>query len=126
MIELDFSKLDGLVPAVVQDYGTGEVLMLAFMNKEAWQKTLETGYAHYWSRSRKKIWKKGATSGNLQVIKEIRIDCDRDTVLLKVEQLGGAACHEGFRSCFYRKLVGRDKLEIDGLKVFNPDEVYGG
>ncbi len=126
MIELDFSKLDGLVPAVVQDYGTGEVLMLAFMNKEAWQKTLETGYAHYWSRSRKKIWKKGATSGNLQVIKEIRIDCDRDTVLLKVEQLGGAACHEGFRSCFYRKLVGRDKLEIDGLRVFNPDEVYGG
>lgn len=126
MIELNFSKLNGIVPAVVQDYSTGEVLMLAFMNREAWEKTLKTGYAHYWSRSRKEIWKKGATSGNLQIIKEIRVDCDKDTVLLKVEQRGGAACHEGYRSCFFRKLVNVDELIIDGLKVFNPDEIYGG
>ncbi|MBW2179070.1 MAG: phosphoribosyl-AMP cyclohydrolase [Deltaproteobacteria bacterium] len=104
MVKLDFSKLNGLVPAIVQDYKTGEVLMLAFMNQEAWEATLDTGMATYYSRSRKKLWKKGETSGNLQVVKEIKIDCDEDTVLLKVEQIGGVSCHTGKRTCFYRYL----------------------
>lgn len=98
----DFNKLGGLVPVVTQEYKTGEVLMVAFMNPEAWETTLRTGMATYYSRSRKTLWIKGETSGNRQIVKEIRIDCDEDTVLLKVEQIGGAACHTGKRSCFYR------------------------
>ena len=94
----DFSK--GLVPAIAQDAATGEVLMLAYMNEEAWKRTLETGEAHYWSRSRKELWHKGGTSGNVQKVLSIRLDCDSDTVLLKIEQIGGAACHTGRRSCF--------------------------
>lgn len=97
----DFSK--GLVPAIAQDAATGEVLMLAYMNEEAWKRTLETGEAHYWSRSRKELWHKGGTSGNVQKVLSIRLDCDSDTVLLKIEQIGGAACHTGRRSCFYRE-----------------------
>ena len=97
----DFSK--GLVPAIAQDAATGEVLMLAYMNEEAWKRTLETGEAHYWSRSRKELWHKGGTSGNVQKVLSIRLDCDNDTVLLKIEQIGGAACHTGRRSCFYRE-----------------------
>ncbi len=100
MIELDFTKLDGLVPAVAQDYKTGEILMVAFMNKEAFELTLKTGIVHYWSRSRKQLWKKGESSGNVQEVKEIRIDCDNDCVLLKINQIGDAACHTGYRSCF--------------------------
>ncbi|MGB5155926.1 phosphoribosyl-AMP cyclohydrolase [Desulfobacterium sp. N47] len=123
MITLDFNKINGLVPAIVQDYKTGEVLMLAFMNRNAWEKTLETGKATYFSRSRQKLWVKGETSGNVQIVKEILVDCDEDTVLLKVEQIGNAACHTGYRSCFYRK-VEDGSLSIFGEPIFNPDEVY--
>lgn len=123
MIEPDFEKGKGLVPAVVQDYETNEVLMLAYMNRESWQKTLETGKAHYWSRSRDSLWLKGEQSGNFQIVREIRIDCDEDTVLLKVDQIGGAACHTGHRSCFYRRMVDGDFVVV-GKKVFNPEEVY--
>lgn len=120
----DFAKGNGLVPAVVQDHETGEVLMLAYMNEEAWDKTLTTGDAHYYSRSRDTLWRKGGTSGNVQKVRSVRIDCDMDTVLLGVEQVGGAACHEGYRSCFYREIVD-GRWEINVPKVFDPKEVYG-
>jgi phosphoribosyl-AMP cyclohydrolase len=97
--------------------------MLAYMNREAWRHTLSSGKATYWSRSRNSLWIKGETSGHVQLVREIIIDCDDDTLLLKVEQLGGAACHTGYRSCFYRKLSG-DGVEIVGEKVFKPEEVY--
>ncbi len=119
----DFDKGGGLIPAIVQDYGTGDVLMLAYMNREAWQHTLSSGKATYWSRSRNSLWIKGETSGNVQQVREIIIDCDDDAVLLKVEQVGGAACHTGYRSCFYRKLS-EGGIEIVGEKIFNPEEVY--
>ena len=122
MQKLNFEKLNGLIPAIVQDFESGEILMLAFMNQEAWEKTLETGKASYYSRSRDKLWIKGEQSGNVQNVKEIFVDCDEDTVLLKVEQVGKAACHTGYKSCFYRKLT--DKLEIIGEKVFDPQKVY--
>lgn len=125
MIKLNFTKnADGLLPAIVQDYKTGEVLMLAYINSSSWEMTLKTGKAHYWSRSRKKIWLKGESSGHVQLIHDILIDCDDDTVVFKVEQLGGAACHTGYRTCFYRRLQG-DKLEIVGEKIFDPEKVYG-
>jgi phosphoribosyl-AMP cyclohydrolase len=124
MIELAFEKMGGLIPAIAQDYDTGEVLMMAYMNKEAWEKTLATGKATYYSRSRQTLWVKGLTSGHVQQIQEIRIDCDRDTVLLKVKQVGGAACHTGYASCFYRK-VDADGLTTIGTPVFDPKEVYG-
>ncbi|MCX6801203.1 MAG: phosphoribosyl-AMP cyclohydrolase [Candidatus Diapherotrites archaeon] len=126
MAEPDFSKLGGLVPVVVQDYKTKEVLMVAFMNQGAWQKTLETGKAHFFSRSRNKLWLKGETSGNFQIVKEILVDCDLDTVLLKVEQFGGAACHTGYNSCFYQKLAGKEFEIIKKKRVFDPKKVYGG
>ncbi len=123
MIELDFEKMGGLVPAVVQDHRSGEVLMLGFMNREAWQATLETGRATFYSRTRNALWVKGMTSGHVQRVMEIRVDCDDDTVLLKVEQVGDAACHTGYRSCFYRRV--RDgRLETVGEPVFDPREVY--
>ena len=109
-----------LKSAIVQDYETGEVLMLAHMDEEALRLSRETGKAHYWSRSRGKLWRKGEISGNEQIIKDILIDCDEDAVLLKVKQIGGA-CHTGYRSCFYRRLNG----EIVGEKVFEPEEKYG-
>lgn len=124
MIDLDFDKQDGLIPAIAQDSRSGEVLMLAYMNKESWGLTLETGIAHYWSRSRNKLWKKGESSGNVQNIQEIRIDCDSDTVLLKVEQIGEAACHTGRKSCFYNLVVDGD-TRVDGEMVFDPEKVYG-
>lgn len=124
MVKLDFSKsTDGLIPAIAQDYKTGEVLMLAYINEESWAKTLETGNATYWTRSRQKLWMKGESSGNVQKIKEILVDCDDDTVVFKIEQLGGAACHTGHRTCFYRKLEG-DELTVQGEPVFDPKEVY--
>jgi len=123
MIKLDFKKNNGLIPAVVQDYRTGEVLMLAYMNEEAFTETLKTGKATYYSRSRKSLWVKGETSGHVQLVKEIRVDCDLDTLLLKVEQIGGAACHKGYRSCFFSKLEGQN-LKITESIVFDPDEVY--
>ena len=110
-----------LIDAIVQDYETGEVLMIAHMDEEALRLSIETGKAHYWSRSRKKLWRKGEISGNEQLIKDIFIDCDEDAVLLKVKQIGDAACHMGYRSCFYRRIDG----EIVGEKVFEPEDVYG-
>ena len=124
MPSLDFSKsADGLIPAIAQDHETGEVLMLAYINEEAWNYSLETGNATYWSRSRSKLWKKGESSGHVQLIKEILVDCDQDTIIFKVEQLGGAACHTGHRTCFHRKVNG-ESLETVGEPVFNPDDVY--
>jgi phosphoribosyl-AMP cyclohydrolase len=123
MIELDFNKMGGLVPAIVQDNETGEVLMLAFMNKEAWEATLKTGKATYYSRSRNQLWVKGETSGHVQLVKEIRVDCDDDTVVLKVEQIGGAACHKGYKSCFYRKVENNTLIITDKI-IFDPSEVY--
>ena len=123
-IELDFAKSkDGLLPAIVQDAASGEVLMLAYINKESWEKSLETGKAHFWSRSRQQLWLKGESSGHVQLIKETLIDCDQDTVVFKVEQLGGAACHKGYGSCFYR-LVKDDGLHIISERVFDPAVVY--
>ena len=124
MITPNFDKLNGLVPAIAQDYKTGEVLMLAFMNQQAWEATLTTGKATYWSRTRQELWVKGQTSGHQQIVKEIRIDCDEDTVLLKVEQLGGATCHTGHRSCFH-KLVADGSVQVVEKPVFDPKEVYG-
>lgn len=123
MIQLDFKKTGGLIPAIVQDYATGEILMLAYMNQEAFDATLSSGKATYYSRSRQTLWVKGDTSGNLQRVKEIRIDCDDDTVLLKVEQLGGAACHTGHRSCFYKK-IDNGSIRVIGKPLFDPKEVY--
>ena len=123
MIEPNFAKGDGLVPAIVQDAETKEVLMMAYMNRESWEATLQTGKATYWSRSRQKLWLKGESSGHFQIIKAVFIDCDDDTILLQVEQLGGAACHTGHKSCFYRKLSGKDFVAV-GEKIFNPEEVY--
>jgi phosphoribosyl-AMP cyclohydrolase len=120
---LDFPRGGGLVPAIVQDHETGEVLMLAYMNQEAWDRTLATGRAHFWSRSRQKLWCKGETSGHIQEVRAVYVDCDLDAVLLKVRQAGGAACHEGYRSCFYRKLEG-GSLKVASARVFDPKEVY--
>lgn len=125
---LNFSKgQDGLLPAIVQDHASGEVLMLAYINEEAWRRTLASGRAHYWSRSRNKIWLKGESSGHVQEIREIRVDCDADTVIFRVEQVGGAACHTGHRSCFYRRVVAdgaEARLETTATPVFDPAEVY--
>ena len=123
MIKLNFDKKDGLIPAIVQDYKTGDVLMLAYMNEDAWKATLSTGNATYYSRSRQKLWVKGETSGHLQRVKEIRIDCDDDTVLLKIEQIGKAACHTGHRSCFHKK-VENGSVIVVGKALFDPREVY--
>ncbi len=119
----DFAKQGGLIPAIVQDHASGEVLMLAYVNEEAWKKTLETGEAHFWSRSRKRLWHKGGTSGHVQRIKALRLDCDSDTLLYVVEQVGGAACHEGFRSCFYRE-YDQGQARLCAPKIFDPKEVY--
>ncbi|MEH6589203.1 MAG: phosphoribosyl-AMP cyclohydrolase [Halioglobus sp.] len=114
----------GLVPAIAQDWRTGEVLMLAWMNEQALALTASEGRAIYWSRSRGAIWRKGEESGHVQVLKELRIDCDADTVLMKVEQIGGIACHTGRRSCFYRKLDNGSWLETEDV-IKAPDEIYG-
>ncbi len=124
MVKIDFDKGDGLIPAVVQDAETNEVLMLGYMNRESWEKTLETKKACFWSRSRKKLWLKGETSGHFQEIKEIRLDCDGDTLLLKVTQIGGAACHTGFRSCFHHRHEDGE-WKVSGERIFDPKEVYG-
>lgn len=125
MVTLDFSKsADGLIPAIAQDWQTGEVLMQAYINQEAWEKSLATGIATYWTRSRQRLWIKGESSGNVQKIHEILVDCDLDSVIFKVEQIGGAACHEGYRSCFFRRVTPDQELEILGARVFDPAEVY--
>lgn len=115
---------DGLVTAIAQDAETGEVLMLAYMNEETLNRTLKTGLMTYWSRSRQEIWVKGQTSGNVQEVKEVRLDCDGDALLFKVKQHGGAACHTGHRSCFYRELQDGELVDT-GEQVFDPDKVYG-
>ena len=123
MIKIDFEKGNGLVPVIVQDYRTHEVLMLAYMNREAWEKTNKTGKAHFYSRSRRGLWLKGEESGHFQDVKGALIDCDEDTVLLKVRQRGGGACHMGYRSCFFRKKAKKD-WKVVGKRIFNPEEVY--
>ncbi len=122
MESIDFAKGGGIVPVVVQDHETLEVLMLAYMNEQAFNLTRETGKAHYYSRSRDKLWLKGEESGHFQEVKDILLDCDNDTVILKVVQ-HGAACHLGYRTCFFRRDAG-DDWEVCEEKVFNPEEVY--
>jgi len=123
MITIDFDKAGGLVPAIAQDAESGDVLMLAWMNRDAWEETVRTGRAVYFSRSRGKLWRKGEESGNVQEVREIFVDCDTDTILLKVHQIGGAACHEGYKSCFFRKLSGNE-VEVIGERIFDPKKVY--
>lgn len=119
----DFDKQNGLLPVITQNAENGRVLMLAYMNDLAWEKTIETGKAHYWSRSRQRLWCKGEESGHFQLVREIFLDCDLDTILLKVEQIGGAACHTGHASCFYRRFKD-GRLEVADEPVFDPREVY--
>ena len=125
MFELDFRKSGGLIPAIAQDWQSGEVLMLAYISPESWEESLRSGYATYFSRSRQSLWKKGETSGNLQKIHQILVDCDRDTVIFKIEQIGGAACHTGHRSCFYTHLAQDGSVTVDDDVVFDPEKVYG-
>jgi len=113
----------GLLPIIVQDINGGEVLMMAWMNKEALKKTITSGKAHFWSRSRKKLWLKGESSGHYQLVREMWIDCDEDTLLIKVEQIK-AACHKGYKSCFFRKINKEGKIELIGEKVFEPGKIY--
>jgi phosphoribosyl-AMP cyclohydrolase len=122
-MELNFDKWNGLVPVIAQDWKTGEVFMLAFVDRTAWDKTLATGKVHYHSRSRNRTWMKGEESGHVQTVKEIFVDCDEDTVLIKIDQQGGAACHTGFRTCFYRRVEG-DQVVTVGSPVFDPRKVY--
>ena len=121
---LDFQKTDGLAPAVVQDHGTGRVLMLGYMDEEAFRKTVETGYVTFYSRSRRKLWTKGETSGHRLVVKEISTDCDGDAVLVKVEALGPGVCHEGYASCFFRRLED-GAWKISEERTYDPGAVYG-
>jgi phosphoribosyl-AMP cyclohydrolase len=122
-MNIDFDKSGGLVPAIAQDAESGTVLMMAWMNREAYEETLRTGRAVYFSRSRNRLWRKGEESGNVQEVREIYLDCDADTILLKVHQIGGAACHEGFQSCFFRRVEG-DGLVVVGERLFDPKQVY--
>jgi phosphoribosyl-AMP cyclohydrolase len=119
----DFQRCNGLLPVIAQDRRTGEVLMMAYMNEEAYDETLASGRAVYFSRSRNKLWRKGEESGNVQKVEAMYIDCDRDTLLIRVEQIGGAACHEGYKSCFFRKIT-PEGLQVEGERVFDPAEVY--
>ncbi len=120
--KVSFNK-EGLLPVIVQDINGGEVLMMAWMNKEALKKTITSGKAHFWSRSRKRLWLKGESSGHYQLVREMWVDCDEDTLLIKVEQIE-AACHKGYRSCFFRKINKEGKIELMGEKVFEPGKVY--
>ena len=120
----NFQKLE-LIPVIAQDETTGDVLMLAYMNREAYEETLRTGRVCYYSRSRQKLWRKGEESGNVQELKSIYFDCDADTLLVKVHQIGGAACHEGYRSCFFRKIdPATGAVAVEGERVFDPKQVY--
>ncbi len=126
MLQPDFKKGKGLIPAIAQDKETGRVLMMAYMDEEAWEKTLSTGEAHYHSRSRNALWHKGESSGNVQKVHAVRLDCDQDTILLIVEQIGGAACHLGYESCFFQELTSLNSGEWNTCckKIFDPKEVY--
>lgn len=120
---IDFDKLGGLLPVIAQDDTTGEVLMMAYMNPEAFAETLRTGRVCYFSRSRNRLWRKGEESGNVQELRGAYLDCDADTLLVKVRQIGGAACHEGYPSCFFRRIEG-EELNVIAQRVFNPEDVY--
>jgi phosphoribosyl-AMP cyclohydrolase len=125
LLELpDFHKADGLISAVAQDAATGDVLMVAHMNRDAFQETLRTGQAVYYSRSRGRLWRKGEESGHVQLVRQVFVDCDGDAVLLKVEQVGGAACHEGYQSCFFREVT-TSGIEVIAERIFDPESVYG-
>ena len=124
-MKLDFEKSDGLVTAVIQDHTTGRVLMVGYMNEEAFRKTVETGFATFWSRSRRKLWLKGESSGHRLVVKEISTDCDLDAVLVKVEAQGPGVCHEGYESCFFRRLAGGE-WHVSDTRTYDPKAVYGG
>ena len=124
-MELDFEKEDGLIPAIVQDHANGEVLMLGFMNPEALALTQKTGFVTFYSRSRKKLWTKGETSGQKLILRELRLDCDRDALLVRVELAGGAVCHEGYRSCFFRRMDRDGQVKVVEERVFTPEELYG-
>ncbi|MBZ5527414.1 MAG: phosphoribosyl-AMP cyclohydrolase [Acidobacteriia bacterium] len=122
---LDFEKLEGLLPAVVQDAASGEVLMVGFMNEEAYAATRKCGEVTFYSRTRKKLWRKGETSGHRLVVREMRVDCDQDTLLLRVEAQGPGVCHEGFRTCFYRRVEEDGSLRVSQERAFSPEKVYG-
>lgn len=124
-MELDFAKLDGLLPAIVQDNQSGEVLMLGFMNQQAYAETLATGRVTFFSRSRGKLWRKGEQSGHTLQVCEMRVDCDLDTVLVRVEALGPGVCHEGYRSCFFRRLAADGSVAVVDDRTFDPNAVYG-
>ena len=124
-MDLDFQKSDGLITAVVQDHLTGRVLMVGYMNEEAFRMTVETGFTTFYSRSRQKLWLKGESSGHRLVVKEISTDCDRDAVLVKVEAIGPGVCHEGYQSCFFRRLEDRE-WKVSEPQTYDPQAVYGG
>ena len=124
-MQLDFKKLDGLLPAIIQDQDSGEVLMLGFMNEQAYAETLATGAVTFFSRSRNKLWRKGEQSGHTLQVREVRVDCDADTVLVRVEALGPGVCHEGYRSCFYRQLAADGAATVVEERTFDPNAVYG-
>ena len=123
-MQLNFSKGGGMLPAVVQETGTGKILMLGFMNDAAFQKTLETGYVTFYSRSQNKLWRKGESSGHLLKVREVLVDCDEDSVVVVAEQLGPGTCHMGYRSCFFRRVQGNEFVEAEP-RVFDPEAVYG-
>lgn len=122
--KLDYSKLDGLVTAVIQDWQTKQILMVGFMNEEAFQKTIETGKATFYSRSRNKLWLKGESSGHFLLVKEIRTDCDDDTLLIQAESIGPGVCHAGYQSCFYKQLDSNQEFQIVETKTYDPEKVY--
>src|SRR6202051_1202919 len=124
-MDLDFTKLDGLLPAVIQDSGTGEVLMLGFMNSEAYARTQSSGEVTFFSRSRNKLWRKGEQSGHVLRVREIRVDCDVDALLIRVDALGPGVCHEGYRSCFFRQLSPQGEAKVAAERTFDPNAVYG-
>jgi phosphoribosyl-AMP cyclohydrolase len=124
-MDLDFSKLDGLLPAVIQDAASGEVLMLGFMNAEAYAATQASGEVTFYSRSRNKLWRKGEQSGHVLKVRDMRVDCDVDTLLIRVEALGPGVCHEGYRSCFFRQIIANGEAKVVEERVFDPKAVYG-
>jgi phosphoribosyl-AMP cyclohydrolase len=125
LVQLAFEKIGGLIPAVIQDHGNEEVLMVGFVNREALAATQKTGEVHFFSRSRNKLWKKGETSGHVLRVREIRVDCDADALLIRVDAVGPGVCHEGYRSCFFRTLESDGKLAVVDKKVFEAESVYG-
>src|SRR5580704_10838146 len=124
-MQLDFAKEGGLIPAIIQDAGSGEVLMLGFMNEQAFAETSASGIVTFFSRSRKKLWRKGETSGHTLRVREMRIDCDADAVLVRVDAVGPGVCHEGYRSCFFRRVEADGSIEVAAERTFDPAAVYG-